>query len=395
MLFVSRLTVADALDTGCLVFLIGLASVPVQHVRRSKSARQRSVSSWFRPTFWIQSLFPEHKTQTIAFVIPVPLRHTRTWSTPACIAVHFLRAATMRCGPVDGNAPIVIGSCHQTLKTRQRSVFGVQGTRPDGISSAARAPDAAVRAGLVADLLHGLPQKPTENVTAPNVMMFDERGAASAFRGREWYERKTAALYPSISVTLKHVSLDDMVNEARTDLEQGTNFYHAYLISLLNAHGGLSLLAHHLMDMSSFTVGNVNKISWPSIGRFFRSQSSLYEGRVLSLPLAGDFSFLHYRQDIFKKCELEVPRTLEEYVLVSQALNGTDFDGDGEMDYGSCFPHAGDYSGEFFVTWIRPSSTVGRRRAPVSTRTLWHLSWRTLRSRRPSDSGKRWLALQR
>ena len=38
MLFVSPLTVADALDTGCPVFLIGVASVPVQNVRRSKSA---------------------------------------------------------------------------------------------------------------------------------------------------------------------------------------------------------------------------------------------------------------------------------------------------------------------------------------------------------------------
>ena len=198
-------------------------------------------------------------------------------------------------------------------------------------------------------------QRPTENVTALNVMMFDERGAAFAFHGREWYERKAAefkSLYPSISVTLKHVSLDDMVNEAQTDLEQGTNFYHAYLIPHLNIHGGLSLLSERLMDMSSFMVANVNNISWLSIGRFFRSQSSLYEGKVLSLPLAGDFSFLHYLQDIFKKYELEVPRTLEEYVLVSQALNGTDFDGDGEMDYGSCFPHAGDYSGEYFVGWI-------------------------------------------
>ena len=193
-------------------------------------------------------------------------------------------------------------------------------------------------------------QKHTENVTALNVMMFDDM-----VFGREWYERKTAefnALYPSISVTLKHVSLVDMVNEAQTDLEQGTNFHHGYIIHFLNMHGGLSLLSERLMDMSSFTVANVNSISWPSIGRFFRSHASLYEGKVLSLPLSGDFMSLYYRQDIFKKYEVAVPRTLEEYVRVSQALNGTDFHGDGEMDYGSCFPHAGQSSGEFFVTWI-------------------------------------------
>ena len=193
-------------------------------------------------------------------------------------------------------------------------------------------------------------QKPTEHPTAVNVMMFDDM-----FFGREWYERKTAefnALYTTISVTLKHVSLDDMVNEARTDLEQGTNFYHAYLVPFLNLHGGLSLLSDRLMDMSPLTVANVNSISWPSIGRFFRSRASLYEGKVLSLPLCGDFVSLYYRQDIFRDYEVAVPRTLEEYVRVSQALNGTDFDGDGEMDYGSCFPHAGESSGEYFLAWI-------------------------------------------
>ena len=71
----------------------------------------------------IQSFFLEHKAQTMALVIPVPLLHTRTWSTPACIAVHFLRAATMCSGLVDRNAPMALG------------------THPDGISSGARAPD--------------------------------------------------------------------------------------------------------------------------------------------------------------------------------------------------------------------------------------------------------------
>ena len=151
-------------------------------------------------------------------------------------------------------------------------------------------------------------QKPTQHPTAVNVMMFDD------MFGREWYERKTVefnALYPSISVTLKHVSLDDMVNEARTDLEQGTNFYHIFLIPLLNVYGGLSLLSERLMDMSSFTVANVNSISWPSIGRFFRSHASLYEGKVLSPPLSGDFVSLYNRQDIFRDYEVAVPRTFE------------------------------------------------------------------------------------
>ena len=62
----------------------------------------------------------------------------------------------------------------------------------------------------------------------------------------------------------------------------------------------------------------------------------------MSLPLSGDFLSLFYRTDVFEAYGMRVPRTLKEYVFASQALNGTDLNGDGEEDYGSCMSHAGD-----------------------------------------------------
>ena len=189
---------------------------------------------------------------------------------------------------------------------------GVQGGRPDGISSAGRVPDAAVRAGLVAHWLHGLPSD-FHRISHRSERDDVRRGASYLMFGREWYERRTGefnALHPTISVTVKHVSVDDMVNGPQTDLEEGTNFYRGYLVPSL-VHGGLSLLAGRLMEMSSFTVANVNSISWPSIGRFFPSHASLYEGKVLSLPLSGTFVSLCYRQDTFRDYEVAVDRTLE------------------------------------------------------------------------------------
>ena len=104
----------------------------------------------------------------------------------------------------------------------------------------------------------------------------------------------------------------------------------------MNIYGGTSRLADRLMDMSTFTVANVNDIAWHTVGRYFRAYSLLYEEQVLTLPLTGDFESLYQRADVFTMYGMAVPRTLEEYVRPSQALNGTDTNGDGEPDYGSC-----------------------------------------------------------
>ena len=128
--------------------------------------------------------------------------------------------------------------------------------------------------------------------------------------------------------------------------------HHAYIIPVLNRNGGISLRADRLRDMSTFTVENVNDISRPTIGRFFRTRASLYDRKVTSLPLSRYFVFLFYRQDVFKEHGLTVPRTLEEHALAFQLLNGTDLNGDGEPDHGSCLSHAGFSSGHFLHAWI-------------------------------------------
>ena len=55
-----------------------------------------------------------------------------------------------------------------------------------------------------------------------------------------------------------------------------------------------------------------------------------------------------FRQDTFREFEIKVPRTLAEYVLASQALNGTDLNGDGEPDFGARERRTSEY----FLIWI-------------------------------------------
>ena len=198
-------------------------------------------------------------------------------------------------------------------------------------------------------------QTTSASATSINVMLVDG-STDSLWQGtQQWYDSKTAefnALFPAISVELSHVPYEDMVTQAEEDVQHGTNQYHAYLVPFMNTNGGTSRLAEDLMDMSVFTVDNVNNIQWNTIGQFFRSHSALYEGKVLTLPLSGDTVFLYYRRDLFEAYGLAVPRTLEEYVVASQTLNGTDLNGDGEPDYGSCFPHAGEFAAEYFLIWV-------------------------------------------
>ena len=189
-----------------------------------------------------------------------------------------------------------------------------------------------------------------QSSTAVTVMMPDSNGV-SYIGGQQWYERKTAefnALYPDISVSLANVAENDMVNEALSHLEKETNKYHAYIIPGLIMNGGISLFADRLMDMSPFTVENVNDISRQMIGRFFRTHASLYVKNVLSLPLSGDFVLLFYLQHVFRELGLTVPRSLEECTLTSQRSKGTDLN---EPDYGSCLSDAGSTSEHILFAW--------------------------------------------
>ena len=136
------------------------------------------------------------------------------------------------------------------------------------------------------------------DTTDVNIMVLD--GSTDIFSNahRQWVDRKTTEfnrLFPAISVTLKYVKDDNLVTDSLQDLEMETNMYHGYVIHGMNLWCGTSVLADRLMDLSTFTVDNVNDIAWQSIGRFYRAHSSLYEGKVLTLPLAGDFVSLPRR----------------------------------------------------------------------------------------------------
>ena len=153
-------------------------------------------------------------------------------------------------------------------------------------------------------------------------------------------------LHPSITVVPTLVLEETFVADALGDIVSGSNSFDAYMTNLDMFVGALE---DNLLDMSNVTVDNVNDIRWHTIGRFFRSHNSLFQGRVLGLPLAADFMALHFAPRVLDAHSLSVPRTLEELVLASMVLNGTDLNGDGVPDFGSCIPRIGRTA--FLLFW--------------------------------------------
>ncbi|KAJ9517775.1 hypothetical protein QJQ45_004096 [Haematococcus lacustris] len=78
-------------------------------------------------------------------------------------------------------------------------------------------------------------------------------------------------------------------------------------------------------------------LNWPDFIRYFRQVSSVYNGTVTGMPLAGKVSTLYYRKDVFAMANLSPPSTWDEFLTIARAMNGSDFNADGVPDYSICW----------------------------------------------------------
>jgi len=172
--------------------------------------------------------------------------------------------------------------------------------------------------------------KPFEGVTV-NVLSFAGPQVTEPLlrRGPD-FEALTGA---NIEVTT--VPFAELYNTILTDQSTGTNSYDAFVMSpQWNAD---FVAAGILEDLSSFVANDAN-IQWDDIAPFFRNFIATYNGSIYVVPLDGDFHMIYYRTDIFEAAGLQPPKTWEDYLAAAAQFNGTDLNGDGETDYGSCIP---------------------------------------------------------
>ena len=107
--------------------------------------------------------------------------------------------------------------------------------------------------------------------------------------------------------------------------------------------------AGYLEDLTT-RVKSDTALQWNDVASIFRNFSTNYQGRTYAIPLDGDFHMAYYRTDLLKEAGLAPPATWDDYLAVAKRFHGKDLNGDGEPDYGSCFPkvaHEGSTTYQF------------------------------------------------
>lgn len=134
-------------------------------------------------------------------------------------------------------------------------------------------------------------------------------------------------------VNVVTVPFGELYQTMLTDQATGTNSFQGFLFAPAWLPDFVS--PGYLEDLRPY-IDNDEAIAWDDIALFYRDFVVSYAGSVYAIPVDGDFHIAYYRTDVFEEAGLEPPRTWDEWLEAAAALNGTDMNGDGEGDFGSC-----------------------------------------------------------
>jgi len=138
-------------------------------------------------------------------------------------------------------------------------------------------------------------------------------------------------------ITITTVPNSDLYTSIVKDQSSGTHGYQAYVFA---PQWMVDFVGPNWLEPLDSYIAKDDKIQWDDVAPFFRDFSAMYQGKVYSIPLDGDFHMVYYRMDVFKDAGLTPPKTWDEYLDDAKALNGKDMNGDGTPDYGSCISKA-------------------------------------------------------
>jgi len=142
------------------------------------------------------------------------------------------------------------------------------------------------------------------------------------------FERATGA---KVNVTV--VPFSDLYQQILTDATTGTNSYDAWIFA---PQWMADFAPAGIMEDLTARVRADTALQWNDIGVFFREFSALYGGKILTIPLDGDFQMVYYRTDVLRQLGLQPPQTWDDYLNIARRANGRDMNGDGRPDFGSC-----------------------------------------------------------
>jgi len=147
-----------------------------------------------------------------------------------------------------------------------------------------------------------------------------ERGAV--------FEKETGA-----KIVVNEVPFAEIFPKIQNDWTTGTN---SIDVGVFAAGWGVELDAAGLLEDMDPYIAKDTKIDMNDIAPYFRDFGQKIGGKTKMLMVDGDFQMVYYRKDVLEKAGLQPPKTWQDYVDISAKIHGTDMNGDGEADYGSC-----------------------------------------------------------
>lgn len=186
--------------------------------------------------------------------------------------------------------------------------------------------------------------KPFDGVTV-NVMTFTGPQIAEPLqrRGAE-FSKATGA-----EVNVVTVPFSDLYQKLLTDWITGTDSVDA---AILAPQWAVDYVTPGLLEDLSDRVAADTALQADDIAQFFRDFSQKVDGKTYMLTLDGDFHMAYYRTDVAEELGLDAPKTWDDYLAFAAAADGTDLNGDGEPDYGSCIAKKRSAQSYWMITSI-------------------------------------------
>jgi multiple sugar transport system substrate-binding protein len=148
------------------------------------------------------------------------------------------------------------------------------------------------------------------------------------------------------------VPFSDLYQKILTDAATGTNAFDAWVFA---PQWMVDYITPGYMEDLTDRVKADQAIQWDDIAPFFRNFSAMYNGRIYTIPLDGDFHMVYYRTDLLEQAGMKPPETWEDYLKIAAFFHGKDLNGDGDPDYGSCISKArGTQGWQFVWSFVTP-----------------------------------------
>ncbi len=134
-------------------------------------------------------------------------------------------------------------------------------------------------------------------------------------------------------VTVRTVPFAELYETILTDVQHETRHYDVFVFA---PQWMVDYASQDYLEDLTPRIQADAALQWDDIAPFFRDFSAVYQDRIYTIPLDGDFQMVYYRTDLLDRAGFDPPRTWDEYISIARHFHGTDLNGDNTPDFGSC-----------------------------------------------------------